>query len=124
MGKFKHYLLATAGLVIFSGSAYAAAELFTPAFLTDDASQLQCIIANISDKGHTVTIQVRNEGVPVDELATVLVPGQVADLRGPGEPCADGCGFYCKFTVEGSKHDFRASVCFAGDVGFACVPAE
>ena len=124
MGRLGHCFLAIAGVVGFSGAANASAELFTSAFFTNDAAQLECVIANVSDKHRNVTISLLEVGAVVGTSEELLVPGGVAYLKGDGT-CADPCRFYCRFEVEGSNHDFRASLCLADPtVGISCLPAE
>jgi hypothetical protein len=107
----------------FNGPVYADAELYTPP-ITDPHSAgelITCSIVNVSDKSRTVTIEVRDGGSGAASSTTNYIPpggGMFLDFPGP---CTNGCTIYCKFSVQGNKHEYRASIC---DDGVGCLAAE
>lgn len=115
-------LLCLMALLAFNTSVYADAELYTPPIADPPNGGLDssCSIVNVSDKARTVMIEVR-EGAAVGRTTTAELPsGAGLSLTFP-LPCTDGCNIYCKFTVQGNKHEYRASIC---DRNVGCLAAE
>ena len=106
----------------FNGLVYAA-ELYTPPLVDTTSSFLgmKCNIVNVSDKSRTVTIEVREGGSGAAHSTTNYIPpGGGMFLNFPAA-CTNGCTIYCKFSVQGNKHEYRASIC---DDGVGCLAAE
>jgi hypothetical protein len=107
----------------FNGPVYADAELYTPPITDPPNAGLDstCSIVNVSDKSRTVTIEVREGGGGAANSTTNYIPpGGGMFLDFPAS-CTNGCTIYCKFSVQGNKHEYRASIC-DGNVG--CLAAE
>ena len=121
--KFIALAFCFSAITAFNGSAIADAELYTPP-ITDppDAGLLTtCSIVNVSDKSRTVTIEVREGGQGAAHSTTNYIPpggGMFLDFPAA---CTDGCTIYCKFFVQGNKHEYRASIC---DDNLGCLSAE
>jgi hypothetical protein len=96
-------------------------SLYTAPMILEGTRSLVCSIVNVSKQTRTVTI-LPGFGAPQQ-----LAPGQSAVLSSEGQPgCTDGgCPAYCVFSVQGGKHNFRASACiYTGDDPLVCLPAE
>jgi hypothetical protein len=111
-------------LAIFAvtGPVYADAELYTPPIADPPNGGLDasCSIVNVSDKARTVTIEAR-EGAAIGGTTTsTMQSGAGMSLHFP-LPCTNGCNIYCKFSVQGNKHEYRASIC---DNNVGCLAAE
>jgi hypothetical protein len=111
-------------LAIFAvtGPVYADAELYTPPIADPPNGGLDasCSIVNVSDKARTVTIEAR-EGAAIGGTTTsTMQSGAGMSLRFT-LPCTNGCNIYCKFSVQGNKHEYRASIC---DNNVGCLAAE
>jgi hypothetical protein len=106
----------------FNGPIYADAELYTPPIADPPNFGLDstCAIVNVSDKSRTITIEVR-EGVAIARTDTLEVPSGGGMSLSFVNACSDGCNMYCKFLVQGNKHEYRASIC---DDNVGCLAAE
>ena len=105
----------------FNGPVYADAELYTPPMTDPSLYVGHCNIVNVSDKTRTVTIEVR-DGAGTGAGPTItspMPPGSAMSIVIPN--CTDGCYIYCKFSVQGNKHEYRAAIC-ANNAG--CLAAE
>ena len=107
----KSLALALATTLIWGGTAAAAATdvLFSPPLVPEGGNTLDCYLVNVSNTPRQVKIEVFNRAGEVVENGTVtttLGPGQEDVARAT----ADQLPRYCKFTVQGKKGNFRASV--------------
>jgi hypothetical protein len=94
------------GLVIMTGASHAA-TLFTPPLVPEGDNQLDCYLVNVSNKFREATIEVLNrDGEVLKAVDVELKPGaeEVATVE------SDELPRYCKFIVQGNRHDFRASI--------------
>jgi hypothetical protein len=101
-------LLASAAVAVLWSGAAAADVLFTPPLVAEGDRLLDCYLANVGQVQRTVKIVVldaKGKAV-VGPLAVTLAPGEEKVARAE----ANLLGRYCKFTVQGPKSDFRASV--------------
>ena len=121
------------GMISLSYTANAqSSSLFSaPLPLYTDQS-ISCLIVNTSTRERRVETEIllsvneltgEVDSIDYDEI--VLMPGSA---RKVSAGCSDNyCGLaYCKFTVQGSKRSYRASVCLQPpDSGaLTCVTAE
>jgi hypothetical protein len=100
--------LASAAVAVLWSGAAAADVLFTPPLVAEGDRLLDCYLANVGQVQRTVKIVVldaKGKAV-VGPLAVTLAPGEEKVARAE----ANLLGRYCKFTVQGPKSDFRASV--------------
>jgi hypothetical protein len=96
--------------VLFSmlaATAGQAATLVSPPLVAEGKSFLDCYLVNVSDEPRAVRIEVfSREGEVIEFVETTLEPGEedVARATAPELPR------YCKFIVDGTRADFRASI--------------
>lgn len=110
--------------VILIGPVYADAELYTPPISNPPNGGLDstCSIVNVSDKLRTVKIEVLDgSGTTPASTTTNDIPSGAGMFLDFPQPCTNGCVIYCKFSVQGNKHEYRASIC-NDNVG--CLAAE
>jgi hypothetical protein len=102
-----HRLLLISILVLTLTGAAQAAEIFSPALPAIGTQSLWCQIVNVGKHTHTVKIQAFDaKGRQQADTAQVLAAGQVGGTLIP----ASAIALYCKFTVDGPKGAFRASI--------------
>ncbi len=106
------------------GSAHAAAELYTPLQLVGNEDILRCSIINVGTKARVVVIEVFTiSGSRVTGSDVNVNPGAGNSLIVSGSQISTSS--FCKFTVEGSKSQYRASSRVGnGQTDFVVVPAE
>lgn len=102
--------------------------LYTPPFefgVVQSPPNFQCCILNTSKREKEVTIQSILVGSTlVNSLDWVLSP-EGGVCAGGFTGCTDGCLWFCKFIVEGSKHQYRAHALITeGQVPKLSIPAE
>ncbi len=99
---------ATLMLVLVPAVAAHAAEIFSLGLPATVTQFLECRIINVSGFPQTVTSQgFDSTGAPATGAVTqTLAPGEAGGFSVSGT----AAGVYCKFTVEGSTNDFRASI--------------
>ena len=110
----KSMALAAGAVIAWTGAAAAADVLFSPPLVPEGQNTLDCYLVNVSNAPRQVKIEVfSREGNVVEGggIITVLGPGQEDVAR----PTADLLPRYCKFTVQGKRRDFRASVLVRDD---------
>lgn len=115
-------LFCLVAILAFNGSVSADAELYTSPIANPPNGGLDasCSIVNVSDKTRTVTIEVR-EGAAIGGTTTAELPSGAGMFLDFPLSCTDGCNIYCKFSVQGNKHEYRASIC---DDNVGCLAAE
>jgi hypothetical protein len=103
-------LLGSLAPTLVAGAAPApepTTTLFSPPLVPGGKNVLDCYLVNVSDKTRAVKITaLTKEGVVVATFDGKLKPGQenVAKIDASKSPR------YCKFVVEGTRSDFRASI--------------
>jgi hypothetical protein len=119
----KNVLRASTTIALWFVFAVAAdaAELFSAPLKSEGDNLFDCRIVNVGSSTRTVTIEIFEEnGTFVTDKTTTLGPGQ-GDDRGTS---VNG-NFYCKFTVQGGKTQYRASASVRGpDGAVAALPAN
>ena len=103
----KRLFTSAAAVVLWSGAA-AADVLFTPPLVAEGDRLLDCYLANVGQVKRNVKIAVLDAkgNAVVGPLQVTLAPGEEKVARAE----ADQLGRYCKFTVQGQKSEYRASV--------------
>jgi hypothetical protein len=105
-----------------SSSAYADAVLYTPPISNPShrAQGARCAIVNVSNDTRTITIEavIAGGGGPGAITVQVLAGDSISV---PFPVCTSGCDIYCKFSVRGDRHAYRASLC---DNNSGCLAAE
>lgn len=99
-------LSALVSALALTGVAHAA-TLVSPPLVPEGNNFLDCYLVNVSDSPRAVIIQVfSREGTVIEEVETTLDPGEedVARATSPEQPR------YCKFIVDGTRQEFRASI--------------
>ena len=90
------------------GRVVEAADLFTSPLFVAANDRLECLIANVGAATRNIRIQVKNnDGSSLADTGSFPLPG--GGFVGDGGTTTGGSGIYCQFTVEGSKHAYRAS---------------
>jgi hypothetical protein len=114
-------------LVLALSGPVQAAQLFSPPLFPDADSNLECVIVNVSEVIHAVTITALNsDGTTAATQFLTLLPLQTGSHLETTSPTATAC----QFTVDGEKTDYRAAVCVvvaahtAGQLGRSCLPAN
>jgi len=106
-------------------TAIEAADLFTAHLLVGAANTFQCRILNVSTNARTIQMQIKNAatGVVVNTVTQTLAGGKGTARF--ARAAADGEDCYCRFTVSGSKANYRAVGCTAAaGVTQVCIAAE
>jgi hypothetical protein len=118
--------VAALALVLALSATAQAAQLYSPPMFPDSDANLECLIVNVSDVTHAVTITARSiNGGDVGGQQVTLGPLQTG-FHLDGTQTA----VMCHFTVDGGKNDYRAAVCvvvgahIGGEIGKACLPAN
>ena len=113
----------------FAGTALADGELFAGP-LDGEGTRVKCRIANLADADRTVRVELIGPGIHYDSGAIVLTAQST--FQSPVDPgCTDECQpVYCKFSVEGNVHAYRATACISvgstypeSEMTAACVAA-
>ncbi len=117
-------IIATVMLVLVPAFAASAADIFSPAVSVLTATQLfQCLIVNVGSGTEFVEIHVFNaSGTEIGNLSRTLGPGEVGGF----DISFSLLGYaYCKFIVQGSKNNFRASIVLRDGLSIlAALPAD
>ena len=100
-----------AALLAAALPAFAAPEssvMVTPPLVADGASVLDCYITNVSGSERVVRIEAltRDGALAANPIDLSLLPFTEKVLTTPAEALAR----FCRFTVEGRPHQFRASI--------------
>lgn len=106
--KVCRVFMTTAMLVLVPALAAYAAEMFSPALPATGTQFLECRIVNVGTRTEIVTIQAfMSTGAPATGPVTqTLAPGEAGGFS----VSATAVGVYCKFSVQGSTNNFRASI--------------
>jgi hypothetical protein len=110
------------GITAAGSLVHADAVLYTPP-VSNPAHRSQgarCAIVNLSIDTRTITIEamIAGGGGPGAITVQVLAGDSVSV---PFPVCGEGCDIYCRFSVQGDKHEYRASLC---DRNSGCLAAE
>lgn len=85
-----------------------ADKLFTPTLWAVAPDKFACNLTNVGSKPRSVSVVIISNGkVLLDSGKLELAPRHTADQFVDG--VKDGAPFYCEFTVEGSKEQYRGT---------------
>jgi hypothetical protein len=109
MATKKSLALALGTMLVWGGTAAAADVLFSPPLVPEGQNTLDCYLVNVSNAPRQVKIEVFSRD------GNVVKGGTITTTLGPGREdvaraTADLLPRYCKFTVQGKRQNFRASV--------------
>ena len=85
-----------------------ADKLFTPTLWAVAPDKFACNLTNVGDRPRNVSVRIISNGkVLLDSGKLELAPQHTADQFVDG--VKDGAPFYCEFSVQGSRVQYRGS---------------